>query len=226
MHVVAVGIYLYDIYNNSNVGIFCKASDDFLLIPQGYAKQKSERLAKLIKAEPVFASVGYTRLLGPLTLMNSHGMLVSRFATDEEINNLRNSTKIRIERFDSTYSSVGNLVSANDYGAIASNLVESRGIKQIEEVLKVKVLRTNIAGVTYVGSIVCASNNGAIIHPNASELEVKRVSEALNVDCEPGSINGGIPFVASGIVVNSKGAIVGTQTSGPELFILTKAFKL
>lgn len=221
-----MGIYLYDVYNNSNIGIFCKASEDFLLIPQGYAKPKSERLAKLIKTEPLFTSIGYTRLLGPLTLINSHGILVSRFTTDEELLQLRKTTGLKVERFDSTYSSVGNLVSTNDYGAVASDCIEDKGIKQIEEVLKVKVYRMNIAGMIQVGSILCASNNGAVVHPKASDLEIKHISEALRVDCEPCSINGGIPFVTSGILVNSKGAIVGTQTSGPELFILTKAFKL
>ncbi|MEM4298605.1 MAG: translation initiation factor 6, partial [Nitrososphaerota archaeon] len=67
---------------------------------------------------------------------------------------------------------------------------------------------------------------GGVIHPNASEEEVKRVQEVLKVDVEPATVNGGVPFVASGIVVNSQAAIVGSLTRGPELAILTRAFQV
>jgi translation initiation factor 6 len=52
------------------------------------------------------------------------------------------------------------------------------------------------------------------------------LKEALHVGCDVSSVNGGVPFVSSGIVVNSRAAVVGTSTTGPELFILGKAFKV
>ncbi|MEM3637827.1 MAG: translation initiation factor IF-6 [Conexivisphaerales archaeon] len=221
-----LGLYVFDIYRNPNIGIFAKASDDYLLLPQGYARPKADKLASLINSKAVFTSIGYTRLLGPLVSLNNKGILVSRFASDEEIFNLKKQTGLNVQRFNSQYSSVGNLVSANDYGAIVSPLLNERDISQVKEVLQVQVCRISIAGMMQVGSILIASNKGSLVHPKANQDEINQISDMLKVDCEPGSVNGGVPYVASGLIVNSKGAIVGSQTVGPEMFIITKAFKL
>ena len=74
--------------------------------------------------------------------------------------------------------------------------------------------------------ILVASNSGAIIHPEATESEITKVSEILNVDVFPCTINGGIPYVSSGIVLNSKNALIGSSTTGTELMMITKAFDL
>jgi len=44
------------------------------------------------------------------------------------------------------------------------------------------------------------------------------------VNVEPATINGGIPFVSSGILANSNAVVVGNLTSGPEIMMLTRAF--
>ena len=38
------------------------------------------------------------------------------------------------------------------------------------------------------------------------------------------TINGGFPFLSSGILVNNKSMVVGTLTNGPEIMMLTRAF--
>ncbi|MDG6939846.1 MAG: translation initiation factor IF-6 [Nitrososphaerota archaeon] len=221
-----MGISIYDIYNNPNVGVFARANERVLLVPLGYPETKSTKLASLMGAEPVFASVGYTRLIGPLTVMNSNAILLSKFATDAEVRAIGEAAKTRVERFQSTYSSVGNLIAANDRGAVASDLFDDHEVKQIEDVLGVKAERMSISGMSQVGSLVAASNSGAVVHPKATEEETKSISRILQVDCEPCTVNGGVPYPSSGMLVNTKGAIVGTQASGPELFIIGKAFKL
>jgi translation initiation factor 6 len=221
-----LGIHIYDIYRNPNVGIFSRASEKFLLIPQGYARQKSQRLSAMMGTNVVFASVGYTRLLGPLTVINSQGLLVSRFATDGEMEALRSSTYLKVERLDSRFSAVGNLVSVNDFGAVVSTMLNEGEVEQIRRVMGVPVKKTSVAGLSQVGSLVCASNKGALVHPKATDDEMKTISSTLQVECEPGSVNGGVPYVTSGLIVNSRAAIVGSQTAGPELFVMTKAFKL
>ncbi|MEM0288047.1 MAG: translation initiation factor IF-6 [Nitrososphaerota archaeon] len=221
-----MGIFIFDIYNNPNVGIFAKVNENFTFLPSGYPKPKSTKLASLLNTNIIFASIGSTRLLGPLIVTNSYGILVSKFTTDEELANLRSKTSMRVERLMSDYSSVGNLICANDYGAIVSTILGESEINQIHEVLRVKTVRMRIWDLHQVGAAIVASNNGALIHPKASDQEIKLVSETLSVDCEAGTVNGGVPFVSSGILVNTKGAIVGTQISGPELFIIGKTFKL
>ena len=39
------------------------------------------------------------------------------------------------------------------------------------------------------------------------------------------TVNGGIPFLSSGVVANTKYVVVGSLTSGPELIMLSRIFK-
>ena len=48
----------------------------------------------------------------------------------------------------------------------------------------------------------------------------------LKVDVEPLTINGGIPYLSSGILCNSKALVVGSLTTGPELIMLSRGFKM
>jgi translation initiation factor 6 len=221
-----LAIQLSDIYRNPNVGIFSKANESFLLMPVAYSEPKSERLASLLGVKLIHASVGGTRLLGPLVAANSNGVLLSRFAEEDELIMLKRETGLNVERLDSPYTSVGNLVAVNDFGAVAGDLFAAKEIRQMKEVFGVPVETGTIAGFSQVGAVVAASNAGALAHPRASEDDLKWIQEALHVGCDVSSINGGVPFVSSGIVVNSRAAVVGTSTTGPELFILGKAFKV
>jgi translation initiation factor 6 len=215
-----------DIYRNPNVGIFSKANEKFLLMPVAYSEPKAERLASLLGVKLIHASVGGTRLLGPLVAANSNGILLSRFAEEDEVIMLKRETGLNVERLDSPYTSVGNLVAVNDFGAAAGDLFTVRETKQMKEVFGVPVETGTVAGFSQVGAVVAASNSGALAHPRASEEDLKWLKGALRVALDVSSINGGVPFVSSGIIVNSRAAIVGTSTTGPELFILGKAFKV
>lgn len=221
-----MSIYLYNVYRNPNVGLFLKASERTLLIPFGYPERKGKLMAEMLKVNYHYASVGGGRLLGPLIAMNSYGALITKFATDDELENLRSALNSEVQRLNSPYTSTGNLFLINDYGGIASPILSDDEVKQAESVFKVKLIKASIAGYNQVGAVGIATNKGALIHPMAKEEEIKLVKSALNVEVEVGSVNAGVPFVASGIVGNSNGLIVGRSTTGPELMIISRAFKM
>ena len=195
-------------------------------MPVAYSEPKSERLASLLAVKLIHASVGGTRLLGPLSAANSNGILLSRFAEEDEIIMLKRETGLNVERLDSPYTSVGNLLAVNDSGGAAGDLFSPKEVRQMEDVFGVPFETGTVAGFFQVGAVVTASNSGALAHPRASEEDLKWLKEALHVEVDVSSINGGVPFVSSGIMVNSRAAVVGTSTTGPELFILGKAFKV
>ena len=111
-----------------------------------------------------------------------------------------------------------------DRGGVISPLVEKEFIKEIEDVLDIEVIQKRIAGYDQVGAVIETSNLGAVIHPEADEEDIKNFSNILGVNVEPATINGGIPFVSSGILANSNAVVVGNLTSGPEIMMLTRAF--
>lgn len=221
-----MGIYKYSFYRSPNIGIFVKCNDTSIMLPLGFASTKSDTLVKYLEiSEPTYISIAGTRLLGPMMVMNNHGILVSSIASDEEINIIRKGSKLKVERLESKYTAIGNLIAANDHGAIISPLC-SDVVEQVHNVLDVPVSPISVCGFVQTGSMVVTTNKGAVIHPSASEEEIKSISEILNVNVEPVTINGGIPYPASGIIANSKSIIVGNLTTGPELIMLSRAFKV
>ncbi len=221
-----MGLYLVDIYRSPNVGIFLRANDKFLLAPKGMASTKSDKLAEELKVTPCFVSIEETRLLGPLTAMNNKGIIVSRMVEDYEVKEISSKTGLPVTRFDSKYTAVGNLVAANDRGAVVSPILDAKAVSQVKDVLDVEVHKLTINDYVQVGALTVATNRGAAVYPKLTEQEVQRVGEVFGVDAYPASVNGGIPFLSSGLVANSENAVVGNLTTGPELIFLTKALKV
>jgi translation initiation factor 6 len=52
------------------------------------------------------------------------------------------------------------------------------------------------------------------------------LKEVLKVPVDLGTINCGIPYVGTGLIANSHGAVAGFITTGPELFIIEEALDL
>jgi len=222
-----MGLYLVEVYRSPNIGIFLKANDTVVLIPKGAAASKSQKVAENLAAKPSFISVQGTRLLGPLIAMNNKGILVSRMVEDYEVSEIASQTNLTVERLKSRYTAVGNLVAANDNGAVVSPILEPEAVAQVKDVLGVnKVHRMTIKEYTQVGSLIVATNRGAAVYPGLTEHDVNEIGRILQVEAYPTSINGGIPFLSSGLVANSGNAIAGNLTTGPELVFLTKALKV
>lgn len=217
-------IYRYTFYKSPNIGIFVRANDSVMLLPHGFAETKSDKLAEYLQVRPVPTSIASTRLIGPMSVMNNNGILLPSLAEDDEVSWLRQNTGLNVERLASKFTAVGNLIAANDNGALVSPLLkEVEG--QVQDVLGVPAHSIGISGFVQTGAVVVATNAGAAVHPKATEDEVKAVSEALQVPAEPLTINGGVPFLSSGIVGNTKAVVVGSLTSGPELIMLSRIFQ-
>ncbi len=218
-----MGLHLIDIYRSPNIGVFLKGNDRYLLVPKGLAPTKSQKLCEDLKVTAVPTSVGESRLLGPLVSMNNRGILVSRLAEDVEVGEIRAATGMDVSRLDSKLTAVGNLIVANDKCALVSPVLDARAMSQVRDVLGTEVERIPIGEYHQVGSFVVATNSGAAVYPGLEEKDVGRIGSMLGVEAYPTSVNSGVPYVASGIVANSKNAIVGSQTTGPELVFITRA---
>jgi translation initiation factor 6 len=218
-----LGLHLIDIYRSPNIGIFLRANERFLLVPKGIAQTKADKLCQGLEVTAVPTSIGESRLLGVLTAMNSNGILVSRLAEEIEVGEIRAATGLNVYRLESKLTAVGNLVAANDKCALVSPALDARAVSQVRDVMGTEVLRTAIGEYYQVGSFVVATNSGAAVYPGLDENEVGKLGSALGVEAYPTSVNSGVPYVASGLIANSKNAIVGSQTTGPELVFITRA---
>lgn len=219
-----MAIYRYTFYKSPNIGIFVKANDTLVLIPHGFAETKSEKLADYLQVSEARASVAGTRLMGPMSVMNNNGILLPSIASDDEVELIRQASRLKVERVNSRFTAIGNLIAANDNGAIVSPLLREEVNQQVQDVLGVPAQSMAVGGFVQVGSMIVATNVGAAVTPKASEEEVKAISEILQVPADVVTVNGGMPFLSSGIIANSKSVVVGTLTSGPELIMMSRVF--
>ncbi len=221
-----MGIHKYDVYRSPNIGIFLKANDKFLFIPKGFSDSKAEKLQSFMDVKCVYASIAHTRLLGPLMVINNNGILVPRITEDGEVQDLKKATDMNVAKLEVKLTAIGNLIAVNDKAAIASPMLPKEELKQVQDVLGVPIEYMNVASYHQVGALVVSTNVGAVVHPKTSEQEISFIKDAMNVDVEPVTVNGGVPFVASGMVANSRSVVVGTLTTGPELIMLSRALKI
>ena len=217
-------IIKYDVYSGPNIGVFTSVNDKFVFVPNGFAKTKAENLAHYLQTECIMTPVANTRLLGILMVLNNHGILLPNTSSPDEIANLRKHTDLNVKMLDTKHNALGNLICVNDKGGVISPIIEKDCIKEIEDVLDIEVIQKRIAGFHQVGAVMKANNLGGVIHPETDEEDVKNFSNILGVNIEPATINGGIPFISSGILANSNAVVVGNLTNGPEIMMLTRAF--
>lgn len=219
-------IHKYDVYRSPNVGLFSRTNNDTLLLPFGFAETKAKKLKEYLDVEKIIhVSIAGTRLIGPMTVMNNNGILLPYTVSDDEIRILK-QTGLNVDRLKSKFTAVGNLISANDKGALVSNLFKGEADQNIKDILGVPLQTFSIGGYVQVGSMIVATNAGAIVHPIANDSEISRISEILQVEAEPATVNGGSPFLSSGIIANFSSVIVGNLTTGPELIMISRALKV
>ena len=217
-------IIKFDIYRGPNIGVYVNVNDKYILLPMGFAKTKAEKLSQMLEVETIFTSVANTRLLGSLLVMNNKGILLPKTAYENEFDFLKNETDLEIGVLDSKFTALGNVICANDKGAVVSPWLSKEDCNTISDILGVEVIQRKIAGFNQTGVVMTANNSGAAIHPEADEEDIKVFANLLGVKVEPSSINNGVPYVSSGILANNNCIVVGSLTTGPEIMMLTRAF--
>ena len=79
------------------------------------------------------------------------------------------------------YTAVGNIVAANDNGAIASPFLSPEAVEVIEETLDVDVKTSHIVGSDIIGSLIKVTNKGFLMSTNALQSEVNFAREVFGV---------------------------------------------
>ena len=208
-------------FGNPNIGVYVAASEDFALVPPEASDKLEQAIKRNLSVEVLRASIGSSPLLGVFCVMNSKGVLLGNIAREEEVERIKRGLgdRVVVEVLEGVKeNAIGNMVLANDKGALVSPLLPKEALRVIADALDVEVVQTTLGGSTLVGALGVATNKGVLLSPIASEEEVNlAVSVLKTAKGGFGTVNKGSIFVRSGIVANSKGALVGFETTGVEL---------
>ena len=218
-----MAIYLSSIVGSPSIGVYSLATDRILIVPGSVPIKKADRLSEWLKVKLVHSSIGGSILVGALACANSNGILLPSFVKEEEVEAIQRCFKGNMTVMETKKTAYGNLVLANDHGAIVDPRLKTPEIQKISETLCVEVVRGEIADLPYVGALAVATNKGVLAHPLLKDSERQVLEQVLKVPVDVGTINCGIPYVGTGLIANSHAAIAGLLTTGPEIFIIGNA---
>ncbi|MEM1689222.1 MAG: translation initiation factor IF-6 [Candidatus Hadarchaeales archaeon] len=196
------------------IGAYAFCNDKIVLFPKNVHLHPDE--SSILGVPAVYTLISKSPLLGILLAGNSNAIVCSEFFELEEEEKIR-EVGVELHHIPGKLTSFGNLVLANDYGAIVSPEFPDKTVKLLEKALQVKVVKSTIAGRPYVGSLGVATNKGVLLHPEVKEEEMKIIEKTLQVPADVGTACGGVSFLGICIIANSRGAVTGSTTTGPEL---------
>lgn len=215
-----MAITLADVFGSPNIGVYCFCNEKISIVPPGLTKRKINQFAETLGVDVCETTIGGSTLVGALATGNSDGVLVPHTIREYELERIQRLSKVFV--VNSNWTALGNVVLANDLGAVIHPDTPPEIVAAVQDHMGVKSVLGKVGSLSFVGALAIATNKGAIVSPNALSDEQLVVESALHVNVEPSSTNGGVPFVKSGILANSKGAVVGSLTRGAELMQISR----
>ncbi|MBC7130773.1 translation initiation factor IF-6 [Candidatus Bathyarchaeota archaeon] len=218
-----MAIYTASLFGSASIGVYSLATEKILIIPKFITYRKAERMSKWLSVKLAHTNIGGSIVVGALACANSNGILLPHFVKDEEVETIKTVFDGTITIMETKKTAYGNMVLANDYGAIVDPRLKQSEIRKISDTLGVEAVPGEIAQLPYVGSLAVATNKGVLVHPLITEEERKLLEDVLKVPVETATVNCGIPYVGTGMIGNTNAVVVGSLTTGPEMFIIGHA---
>ena len=213
-----------DILGSDQIGIHLSSVSNVLFYPRELPEVALEQLETALQLEMAPISIGGSNLIGALLAGNSNGIAVADIATEKDIDQLTAYGDVVV--MEGGVNTAGNLMIANEHGAVVSPSIPRDGLEVLADVLNVDVAATTIAGQDVVGSLAVCNAHGVLLHPDVTAEEVEVIRSVLSVDPMVGTVAFGSPYVGAGSCASDTGAIAGQATTGPELNRLEDALGL
>jgi translation initiation factor 6 len=199
----------------SNIGVFTAVNESVAFIAADAAPEFVKDVEEALQVKTQLMTVAGSFVIGSLVVMNSNGAVVSGLADPREVEII--SSFLPCTLIDDTLNAAGNNILANDNGAIVNPEYSDEMVKLISDALGVECVRASISGINTVGSICKATNKGCVCHVDASDEEIKLIQDVLKVESIRSTVNHGARMVGAGILANSKGALIGDDTTPIEM---------
>ena len=206
-----------NINGNSYVGAFSSSSEDITLMSRGVSTKDESIIRETLGTDTFRISVSGSNLVGIYAVLNSNGILFPEMIYTEELKELNHlKDKLRIGTLKSDMNALGNNILANDKVAIINPNFQKAEAEVIADVLDVEIIRMAIGGYETVGANNILTNKGMVLNNFASDDELEEAKSIVK-NVSQSTANLGSVFIGLASVANTKGIIVGEDTTGFEL---------
>jgi translation initiation factor 6 len=209
-------LQLMDFDESPNVGVFCRTNEEVIFVRKGLSKRTRNTLSSVLGVKVVELCIADATIIGSLLTFNSKGAVVTDFVDPEAIKIIKkNGLEVCI--INDKLNAAGNDILVNDRGALVHPDLKDTSVKKIEKTLDVPVYKGTIGDLKTVGMAAVVTNKGLLCHPKVSDEEKMVLEKVFGVNIMIGTVNHGSPVIGSGLVANTKGAIIGNVTTGIEM---------
>ena len=134
-----------NLMKNPNIGLHVVATEGYVLLPDTAREKDVEDFSEALGVRPITARISGTTLLGVFAAGGKDFIILPWIAEEDSERFREEGLEVFILR--DRVTALGNLVALNSHGALVSEGVSPRAVKELEDFLGVEVLRKNIAGV-------------------------------------------------------------------------------
>jgi len=198
-----------------NIGVYAVVNESLAIVAPNTSQEFLKDLEVVLGVQTFMTTVSSSFLVGSLVSMNSNGAVVSSTAEASELEEIRKH--IPIEVLPTDVNAAGNNVLVNDRGAVINPDLNKRSEKLIGDLLGVEVIKSTVAGCNIVGSMCSVTNKGCLCNVNTSDKEIEMLQDIFKVEVKKTSVNHGSKYIGTGILCNSKGALIGDETTPIEM---------
>jgi len=213
---VKTRLELMNFNENPNLGVFCRTNDAVAFIQKGLSKKQRKNISKILEVKVVELSIADASVIGSLLSINSTGAVVCDFI-DKDSLKIVEENDLNVCVIGDKINAAGNDILVNDYGALVHPDFKEKTIKEIKDIFEVPIYKGTISSLKTVGMSAVVTNKGLLCHPKVTDDEKRILEKVFQVPVMIGTVNHGSPVIGSGIVANTKGAIIGDSTTGIEM---------
>lgn len=209
-------LQLLDFNENPNIGIYCRTNDSVVFLQRSLSKKTKQLVGNVLGAKVLELCIADSTIIGSLLVCNSSGAVVTEFASKDTFEVLE-AQGLRVFPIKDVINAAGNDILTNDHGALVHPDLKNTTVKKISDTLDVPVQKGTIASLGTVGMAAVVTNKGCLCHPKITEEEKQQLQKVFDVEVMIGTVNHGFPMIGSGLVANTKGALIGNMTTGIEM---------
>lgn len=221
-----MGVAKLSIGGNSFVGAFGIATDLFSLVGKTALDKHISMIKENLGVEIHRVSIDGSDLIGVYTVANSRSVLIPEITTPEEEALIKKSLPgINVQRLKTDLNALGNNILANDKIAIVNPEYSSYEMKAIEAALGVEVIKLEAGGFRTVGASNILTNNGIVLNNRSSDDDLEAIRPFVK-NYSQSTANLGSLSLRLSVIANSKGLVVGDETTGFELARMTEGLGL
>ncbi len=211
-----------EIGDNPHVGVYASVSNEYGLFPNVLTKEQEKDIVEALDINIVRINLGQSTINGAISKLYKNKVVLTDSSSKIDQKYLE-SQGLEVLKI-SGYHAVGNLILVNDKGLVLSSEFSKKHVEDISEFFGLKSNVMNLGGISVVGAMASLNNKNIAVCPHITKEEFSALTKIFKVKGNIATVNYGDPYVANGLLINDKGVVMGSLTSGYEIIRIDDIF--